>query len=225
MDGYMDRTATRRVSPQEMIRANAAAEAAENERLRLQREQYRKEVASMKKTAETTQKSLENIEELIRKGSGRKDNEDILDALKELEEKLGKRADSTDEANHEVGVRVYRNVQAVVEETVQKQTEELSALIREGNTDEIAEKVSLSTEVMGTQFKETKEELFGHIDELDARNLEAAAARMESLYSALEETKLAAAQSERVLRPIVLISLILTIVNLAVNLLQVFGIL
>ena len=155
MDNYIDRSASRRVSPQEMMRANAAAEAQENERLRLQREQYRKEVATYRKNAELTQSSLQNIEDMLRRRQPENNSEEILDALKALEEKLGKRSDASDEASHEVGVRIYRNVEAKLDEITRKQTEDLTSIIREGNTDELAGKVSLGTDVMTTQVRDT----------------------------------------------------------------------
>ena len=224
MDNYIDRSASRRVSPQEMMRANAAAEAQENERLRLQREQYRKEVATYRKNAELTQSSLQNIEDMLRRRQPENNSEEILDALKALEEKLGKRSDASDEASHEVGVRIYRNVEAKLDEITRKQTEDLTSIIREGNTDELAGKVSLGTDVMTTQVRDTGKEVFARIDESSARIIEELEAKNEYMNQALEETKLAASQSERVLRPVILLTLILSIVNLAISLLQVFGI-
>lgn len=225
MDNFMDKAPVRKISPQDMIRANAQAEAQENERLRLQKEQYRKEVAALKKSTEQTQSTLQSIEELLMKRPKGNDNEEVLDALKELGEKIGKRVEESDQATHETGVRVYRNVEAKLDESLKIQTGELTELIKEGNTDELSERIKLSTEVITTQIKEMQDALMASMDENGVRQIEELETKNQELGVALEETKAAASQSERVLRPIVLITLILSIVNLAVNLLRVFGIL
>ena len=58
VDNFMDKLA-QKLSAQEMIKANTAAEAAETERLRIQTAQYQTEMEEMKKSAEETSEILQ----------------------------------------------------------------------------------------------------------------------------------------------------------------------
>ena len=222
-NSFMDRYTGRRMSPQDMIRANAAAEAAENEKLRAQREQYRKEVNQLRQNAEQTRVALQNIEELVMKRP-KTDNEEVLDAIKELTEKLTKRMDASDEAAHETGVRIYRNVQASVIEELGKQTDTLREAMGENTYEDQLSSIRRSTEGLAEVVKETGESVSSKFTENAEEDRTYLLEQMTQIAAGLEETKTAAGASERVLRPVVLLSLILTIVNLAVTLLSIFGI-
>ncbi len=126
MDNFMDRIA-HKFNAQEMIKANAAAEAAENKRLREQAASYQEYLKEMRRL------NLMNVE------MGDKLNQ-MLDTMKtrldEAHEAKQEEADCTDLAGtletvkeqladhvHKENVKVYRNVQAVVVEECAKQTE------------------------------------------------------------------------------------------------------
>lgn len=93
MDNIMDKLA-QKLSAQEMIKANTAAEKAESERMTMQIRQYQKEIEEMKKSSA-----------------------DIMAKIDAM--------DTSGQSVHDVGVRIYRNVQA----EQQKQTQLLQSAL------------------------------------------------------------------------------------------------
>ncbi|MBR5968946.1 MAG: hypothetical protein IK016_01225 [Lachnospiraceae bacterium] len=85
---------------QDLIRANQQAEAAEQERLRRQAEHYEQELSVLKDQADRN-----------------------MEAIAGLHDKL----DSANDKTHDTGVRIYRNVQAVILDEQKKQTEAITA--------------------------------------------------------------------------------------------------
>ena len=85
---------------QDLIRANQQAEAAEQERLRRQAEHYEQELSVLKDQADRN-----------------------MEAIAGLHYKL----DSANDKTHDTGVRIYRNVQAVILDEQKKQTEQIMA--------------------------------------------------------------------------------------------------
>ena len=147
MDTFIDKLA-QKFTAQEMIKANAAAEAAELQRTRDQVKQYDSCLQEMQKVngdtkavLEQMQKSLaesleqfqnaeiptEGLNELIESGMNRirelqQSTEDIqVDVKQHLDEKSNELAEFV----HKENVKVYRNVQAVVVDELKNQSEAL----------------------------------------------------------------------------------------------------
>lgn len=118
MDNFMDKLA-QRLTAQEMIKANSAADAAELERLQKQLEQYDACLQEMRKLSlnnvETTDKIHNLIDESMEKIRQAAAGSEQLDALK----------DAVNDFVHKENVKVYRNVQAVVVEEGSKQAKAL----------------------------------------------------------------------------------------------------
>jgi len=160
MDGFIDKFAQRR-NAQEIIRANAEAEAQENERLNVLvgdyekamqeiRKQNLQNIANADKIRELLEESLKKIKSV--QEADAKNEQQHLDELsqslmhqlmedlgKVMEEKLNIQKDAIDEMMnsmeeyvHRENVKVYRNVQAVIQEELPKQTVELKNTITEG---------------------------------------------------------------------------------------------
>lgn len=156
---------TQRLGAQEIIRANVAAEAAETERLKKQEENYKSEIAELKENASRTEDLLMQIRTYIGKNNNENNDEivrlvDELDKnlktmLEETNDKLSKRLDETDEKNHDVGVRVYRNVQASLVDEQKKQTEEILQAVN-----------NISSDKMRSDMKEQFKELTRKVDAL-----------------------------------------------------------
>lgn len=182
MDGFIDKFAQRK-NAQEMIRANAMAEAEEKERMALKISEYEMAIQEMRqcslqnienveKVKELLAASLHKIEEVQKKdeGASRRSDEtfdeiknilaglkaqlaefskeqkdqlsEILDRQRELIEEQNSRIQeltetqkttleellrNTEDFNHKEAVKVYRNVQAVIEAELPKQTEEIKS--------------------------------------------------------------------------------------------------
>lgn len=106
VDNFMDKLAEK-ISAQDIIRGNLQAEAAESQRIRQEAEQYKLQLEELK---ENNKKQMDKIG-------------DMLQDSKALSEKL----DENSTKVHDVGVQIYRNVQA----EIQKNAEETSARIEE----------------------------------------------------------------------------------------------
>lgn len=173
MDGFIDKFAQRK-NAQEMIRANAMAEAEEKERMALKISEYEMAIQEMRQSSlqniENAEKvkallaeSLRKIEEVQKKDDSIKEVKDqlseLLRAQNELSEKqntqmqellesqktileelMGTQKTTLEELfhgaedfNHKEAVKVYRNVQAVIEAELPKQTEEIKGAVREKN--------------------------------------------------------------------------------------------
>ena len=164
MENLMEKV-TQRLGAQEIIRANVAAEAAETERLKKQEENYKSEIAELKENASRTEDLLMQIRTYIGKNNNENNDEivrliDELDKslktmLEETNDKLSKRLDETDEKNHDVGVRVYRNVQASLIDEQKKQTEEILQAVN-----------NISSDKMRSDMKEQFKELTRKVDAL-----------------------------------------------------------
>jgi len=148
MDTFMDKLA-QKFTAQEIIKANAAAEAAELQRTRNQVKQYDECLQEMKLVNENTKNALvqmektlyaglekfqtaeipmEGLNELVENSLARirdlqQDTEEIQNNIKDqLNNKSGEITDFV----HKENVKVYRNVQAVVVEELNKQNEMLN---------------------------------------------------------------------------------------------------
>ncbi len=129
MDNIMDKLAGK-ISAQEIINANAAAEAAHREQIENQNRQYEEEINVLRQNAHKLEDRLNNIEIALKDLKADRDEADVnvqeLDnAIRELKDNLSDRLNKSDEATHDVGVRIYRNVQAAVIDEQKKQLDEI----------------------------------------------------------------------------------------------------
>lgn len=139
MDTFMDKLA-HKLTAQEMIKANTAADTEEMNRLKAQVKEYNECLMKMKQVSGELQVMYtqldgmleENIRPQMEKLMSECINklqefhaaeEDALELKQFLEEKLA----ASSENVHKEGVKVYRNVQAVVVEESNKQTEAVNA--------------------------------------------------------------------------------------------------
>ena len=156
MDNFMDKL-TAKLSAQEMIKANSAAEAAESERLRSQVKQYQTEISELT----DIKKSVAELEEKLQSKIGSSDisgektyravtdlnskidelilaqSDEIKEVVAVLNEKPSQDSDiekliaASDEKTYSVGVQTYRNIQASNAKDLEKQTQELKEAISE----------------------------------------------------------------------------------------------
>lgn len=104
MDSFMDKLAEK-VSASDIIRANSQAEAAETERLKQEAEQFKIQVEQLKESEKEHRAIIEDTRE-----------------------SLTRRMDDSEGKIHDVGVQVYRNVQAIVEKSQDKNAESFREL-------------------------------------------------------------------------------------------------
>ena len=127
MDMFMDKL-THKLTAQEMIKANAAADAAELTQLREQTATYEALFEKMKQSSDQNATEIENlvasamakIEEIK---AGTKDTEDLKLILDELKKLQSEQYEQLTDHVHKENVKVYRNVQAVVVDEAAKQNE------------------------------------------------------------------------------------------------------
>ena len=116
MDTFMDKLA-QKFTAQEMIKANSAAEAAELQRIRDQVKKYNDCLQEMKQVNDDTKAALVQIQETLAAG---------MDQFKNAEIPLEGLSNEIMDFVHKENVKVYRNVQAVVVDELNKQNEVLS---------------------------------------------------------------------------------------------------
>ena len=116
MDTFMDKLA-QKFTAQEMIKANSAAEAAELQRTREQVKKYNDCMQEMKQVNDDTKAALVQIQETLAAG---------MDQFKNAEIPLEGISNEIMDFVHKENVKVYRNVQAVVVDELNKQNEMLS---------------------------------------------------------------------------------------------------
>ena len=106
-------------SASDIIKANSQAEAAEAQRIKQEAEQYKLQLEEIKQASEEYRAIIEEM----RKDAGvyKTQLQEMKDDAKQYQEKLDENASKI----HDVGVQVYRNVQAVVEKNQDKNREEL----------------------------------------------------------------------------------------------------
>ncbi len=139
MDTFMDKLA-QKLTAQEMIKANTAADAEEMKRLKNQLKEYQDILDQMRKLVADAADKLEHAtvdgdeinrlvsESIVKISEMQADTEGIeqvQDALDELEQAVVAKLDNVNENIHKECVKVYRNVQASVVEENGKQTESI----------------------------------------------------------------------------------------------------
>ena len=157
MDMFMDKLA-QKLTAQEMIKANMAADAEEMNKLKGKTKEYTEALEQIKKLVEdgvgklraarVDGKEIDRlVEESIFKINQIKAEDDRKDAetaaavealkaetiavLEAIKEQLGEKLEASNENVHKECVKVYRNVQAVVVEENNKQTEGLKESMNE----------------------------------------------------------------------------------------------
>lgn len=123
MENFMDKLAEK-FSPQDIIKANSQAEVAEAQRIKKEAEHYRKEIEELRRHAASYSKQLEQLEELM---------ETSRDYSEEFDKIINK-MDESDTKTHDVGVQIYRNVQAIVDKNREKVEEEINEVNKKMET-------------------------------------------------------------------------------------------
>lgn len=145
MDTFMDKLA-HKLTAQEMIKANTAADTEELNRLRNQVKEYNDCLAQMKQVNNELHVQIERlvedgvakleqakvdgteIDRLVEESISKiREIERNTQELQELKQALSEKLDDNGENVHKECVKVYRNVQAVVVEEGGKQTEAVNA--------------------------------------------------------------------------------------------------
>lgn len=137
MDTFMDKLA-QKLTAQEMIKANAAADAEEMKKLQMQIDEYRKILDKMQALVDNAQVDGGAINRLVEESIAKIDqiqaDTQMCDKLQEsvtgLESALSTKLVAMEENIHKECVKVYRNVQAVVVEENAKQTEAFDAAMK-----------------------------------------------------------------------------------------------
>lgn len=159
MDGFIDRFAQRK-NAQDIIRANAEAEAQENARLHGELAGYENAIVEIQKSNQLNIENAEKVREVLEEGLKKiaevqkietpDQSEELMKICEELKaelsEKLGtsfedrlsaqkeeisKLMKDSEDFVHKENVKVYRNVQAVIQEELPKQTEEIKSAVQE----------------------------------------------------------------------------------------------
>lgn len=128
MDTFIDKLAQKK-NAQEMIRANAAAEAAKMEQMQKQMKTYDELMQEIRRVNIKTAENVDNVRdvlaqcmeklEVLETESGQAaDVEEQLTGIKSL---LEERLAQSEEFMHRENVKVYRNVQAAFTEELEKQ--------------------------------------------------------------------------------------------------------
>ena len=118
MDTFMDKLA-QKLTAQEMIRANSAAEAEELRKAQSKVQEYENCLNSMVQMTAANAEALDKLEKVLSLGMDKfqqveLNNDEVKQALKEQNEQY------TDFV-HKENVKVYRNVQAALTEELEKQ--------------------------------------------------------------------------------------------------------
>ena len=179
MENFMDRLGDNGIGSQDIIRANAQAEAMEAARTRQEAEQYKVQLEELRRSEEEHRKAIDDANEQL--------------AL------LSRRIDENDVRIHDVGVQIYRNVQAVVEKTKEEEKQHLKTL------EEMIEGSNVDVVSLIRKIEKNYEEI---------RSLEA---KLETIQVGVE-TKNSA------VTPLVIITMLLVAADLAFNILVRLGI-
>lgn len=158
MDTFMDKLA-QKLTAQEMIKANAAADAEEMKKMQMQIDEYRKILDGMQALLDNAQVDGGAINRLVEEGIAKIEQvqadtrgyDRLRESMEDLDEALNARLAATDEKMvsmennlaamesklttmdedvHKECVKVYRNVQAVVVEENVKQTDDRDLKVR-----------------------------------------------------------------------------------------------
>lgn len=126
MDNFMDKLA-QRLTAQEMIKANSAADAAELERLQKQLAQYDACLQEMRKLSLNNTENTDKINALLDESLSKIQAYEASQSgiIEVINEKANECVEKANDFVHKENVKVYRNIQAVVVDEAKKQTEAL----------------------------------------------------------------------------------------------------
>lgn len=194
MENILDNLAEK-INAQDIIRANQQAEAAEADRTRQEAEQYRAQLEQLRENA--------------------KENRQAIDDTRKSLAELSERMDSNDTKIHDVGVQVYRNVQAVVEKGHAQELEEFK---------KIEEKVSAGFEELSRNNAEQLGELTEANEQAikDIRNKNAEA--FKEINNNFEQVLVGIESKNSAVVPLVIVTLIVSAADLVVNILRILGV-
>ncbi len=134
MENFMNKL-VEKISAQDIIKANSQAEAAEAQRVKIEAENYKLQLDEIKRNNEEYKRQLESIclqsEQMRQEAAEFKAQiSGVLDATKDYTDKLEDNKDKI----HDVGVQVYRNVQAILEKGQQNEKEQFKEVMNKLNT-------------------------------------------------------------------------------------------
>ena len=204
MDNFMDKLA-QKLSAQEMIKANAAAEAAETERLRIQVARYQTEMEEIRKGAADMTDQIRHLEEIIQNNAGKTDTESCQKVVELITGIIA----ASDTNTHDVGVRVYRNVQACVQDEQKKQTQELEKAWKE-TADSAENKLAAMVQTLSENVKKA--------DLNTAEQLKEIQRQLETLQIAIE-------RKNGGLLPVAVFTLLISAAGLVLIIMRIMGIL
>lgn len=137
MDTFMDKLA-QKLTAQEMIKANAAADAEEMKKLQVQIDEYRKVLDKMQTLLDNAQVDGGAINRLVEESVAKIEQiqadtqgyDKLQESVTALDSSLGTKLTALDENIHKECVKVYRNVQAVVVEENSKQSDAIGVAMK-----------------------------------------------------------------------------------------------
>ena len=195
MDGFKDRLSQRFASPQEMITANSQAEATEAEK-------FQSEVRALIASIDEMSRKLDKVSE---GGGGPVD-------ISGVTEQLGNVSDKLETHIHKENVRVYRNVQAALTDSLGKQSEAIDEKITTNNQ-QIFDELKNKTDMLSAMLETLNEQ---------QKSQGQAVSGMAAQLNAMEESVNKKIRN-RALLPIQLIMLIILLGELAINVLLTLG--
>lgn len=242
MDTFMDKLASK-FNAQEMIRANSAAEARENERLHKEVEVYKQCLQEMRQISLQNSQTADEVAELVKtsmdkiaaiQAEGQKSEEVLLAMERNSENVLG-----AVERNSENVLGAVKNSSDVMVSTVRgslhSNTERVLEAL-EGSTDKVLEKLQADNEAFKAEFKnelmaELKKELKGQEETVHKecvkvyRNVQAVLAE-ETEKQTAEIIKAQSKGSKKATAALVcgILAMTFAALGLAVSLLDIFGI-
>ena len=123
MENFMEKLVGK-INAQDIIRANGQAEAVEAERIKQEAEQYKSQLEELRLNEKEHRSAIEDTKASLEEAKASiEESKDSLSAL-------SKRMDENDVKVHDVGVQIYRNVQAVVEKSQARNKEEFKEIDR-----------------------------------------------------------------------------------------------
>lgn len=128
MDTFIDKLAQKK-NAQEMIRANAAAEAAKMEQMQKQMKAYDELMQEIRRVNIKTAENVDNVRDVLAQCTAKLEAaetesgqaEDVEKQLAGIKNLLEERFAQSEEFMHRENVKVYRNVQAAFTEELEKQ--------------------------------------------------------------------------------------------------------
>lgn len=225
MDNFMDKI-VQKLNSQDMIRANAAAEAAELENLETQvtlfkdqLEKYDQCLQEMRKLNLKNIESAQGVQELAGKA-----NETVGKTAREVESVSVSKIKQTSDISI-AGIKQTSDISiAGINQTVEESLAKIAEIKENAsNMEEITETMTGLQEKLEDLFKSMED--FLHTDNVKVyRNVQAS--MIEELGKQTQEIKEAqeaAAKSNKVLMPFVMITMIVTLANIIITIARMFG--